>query len=92
MSKHISSRCQLLSILVERRPSGSDSISDFGRLLLSSEPSILYTPLLLIFRVVCHQSQFFVILVAENFRLSWVNSESFFSVLRLNSHCIFWSC
>ena len=34
MFKHASSRCQLLSILVERCPGSPDTISDFGRLLL----------------------------------------------------------
>ena len=31
-------------------------------------------------------------LVAENFRLSWVDPESHFSVLLLNSRTILWSC
>ena len=34
MSEHVVSRCQLLSVPVERCPSSPDSISDFGRVLL----------------------------------------------------------
>ena len=49
MSEHVSSRCNLLSILVERCPTSPGTISDFGRLLLleklSSGPNMLYSSL-----------------------------------------------
>ena len=75
---------------MERRPSSHDSISDFGRL----RPSILCFLLLLIFRLIPSITIFSDVqaLVAENFRLSWMDPESHFSVLRLNSHNILWSC
>ena len=85
MFEQVISRCELLSVLVERCPSGPDLISDFGRLLLLE--SYHLAPVFRAFSS-CHYFDFYVIdlnffsdvraLVAKNFRLSWMDPESHF--------------
>ena len=80
-------RCQLLSVLVKRRPGCPDTILDFGRFLLLeckllAKVSHAFTS--------CHDLNFNTVdlhfffrvrtqaaLVAENFRLSWVSPETY---------------
>ena len=84
MFEHEVFRCQILPVLVKCRPGSPDSISDFGRLLQErnhlAQLSHAFSS--------CQYFDFYVIdfnfffcvraLVAENFRLFWMNPESHF--------------
>ena len=84
-SEHVSSRCQLMSTLVELCQGSPASISDFGRLLLLESYHLSQVSRAL---SSCQYFDFDVInlnffsdaqaFVAENFRLSWMDSESHF--------------
>ena len=101
--EHEVSRCQLLSVLVERLPGSPDSISDFGRLLLlesnhlAQEFRAFSSPQYFELYVI-HLNFFSGVraLVTENFRLPWMDPRWIlsptFSVLLMNSHNIFWRC
>ena len=83
MSEHVISRCQLLSVLVERGPGSPDSISDFGRLLLleSNRLAQIFCALSFCPCFDCNVINLNLFsdvqaLVIENFRLSWMDPES----------------
>ena len=86
-------------MFVKPRPSCPGTILDFGLFLMLESNQLAYVShaftscrdfnfdiadLHFFFRV-----QTYAALVAENFRLSWVDPESHFSVLSLNSYIIF---
>ena len=85
MFERVVSRCQFLSVLVERRLSSPDSISDFDRLLL-----LECNHLFQIFRVFSsfQYFEFYIIclnffsgiraLITKNFRFLWMDPESHF--------------
>ena len=85
MFEQVVFRCQFLSVLVKRRPGSPDSISDFGRLLLLESniwpKYFVLSPLVSITTFMLSTSISFLVfrvLVAKNFRLSWMNPESHF--------------
>ena len=88
MFEHEVFRCQFLPVLVKRRPSCPDTILDFGRFLLLERTQLAQVShaftscrdfdinvidLHFFFRVQAKAA-----LVAETFRLSWVNLETHF--------------
>ena len=94
-------RCQFLPVFVKRRPSCPDTILNFGRFLLLENNQLALVSHAFIF---CQDFNFNIVdlhfffrfranaaVVAENFRLSWVDPVSpTFSVLSSNSHNTFW--
>ena len=86
MIEHVVFRCQLLPVLVECRPSSPDSILDFGRLrnAIVWPKYLTLSPLVSISIILSSTSiSFFCVrasaaLVAENFRLFWVDPETHF--------------
>ena len=99
MSKLLSSRRQLLSILVERCPGSPDTISDFGRLLqLESYHLSKYFVLSSLVNISTLMSSISISYLMFKLWLmrifvfpEWIPSPTF-AVLRLNSHNMFWSC
>ena len=97
VSQHASFRCQLLSIFVECCPRSFDAIPVFCRLLLMKNNHLAKILFFFSYKhldvdVVNFNFSSVRALVAEDFRLSFMYSESHFSVLRLKSQNMFWSC
>ena len=98
MFEQVVFRCQFLPVLVKCRPSSPDSISDFGRLLLQERNHLAQVSRA---SSSCQYFEFYVsafsffscvgALVAQNFRLFWMNPETHFfsSTLLLCIHVSF---
>ena len=80
MIEHVVFRCQLLSVFAECRPCSSDSILDFRRFLVVFHAFISgqYFDFLVFYFEFLFCVRVDDALVAENFRLIWMNPKSHF--------------